>query len=164
MFNPSDIALIVVVALMVCGIAYIHSPIAKSIIYMLPMPFTAAFVSTGGQVNATNLAGIVLLTIITWLAWFLYVKKKVNIVLADFICVAFYCLAGMGITYIIPRDGESGIIAYWLVALVIVVSSVFLMKLKPVTEDGHKSPLPVYLKIPGVILICLLAIALKTHI
>ena len=57
-FHTAEIAMMVIVTVQVLVIAYLQSPRVKSMVYMLPIPFSTALVTTGRGIDATHLVGM----------------------------------------------------------------------------------------------------------
>ena len=60
-----DLVLVVVVSIQATILAYLHHPLWKGFMLLLPMPFTVAFLALGRPVDATNILGLVTLLIYT---------------------------------------------------------------------------------------------------
>jgi hypothetical protein len=150
-FGPADFALIGVVTGMATAMAYVHSPRAKSVIFCLPLPFTAAVISSGQPVDLTHLAGMVLVLLFPWLVWLLHIRLRVHILVADFAAVGAFLALGFLLAKLLPRGGgtqENLWFAGGSVAIVLVCSAMLLVPARD--EPGHRSALPVYVKAPAV--------------
>ena len=67
----------------------------KALIYSLPIPITIALIATDGVINTTNVIGLFLICLFLWSVFF-FVKRGINIYVADVIAVAMY----IGIGYV----------------------------------------------------------------
>jgi hypothetical protein len=163
----ADIVLILVVTFMSVGMAYVHSPRAKSLLYMLPFPFSVALISTGRGLDVTHVLGMLAVWGFPWVVYVLHRKLGLNILFADIAAIVIHtgislCLAGL-----LPVQGEMrwGIgEASWfnLLCLFILITGGLSLRFVPHREeDGHKSPLPPWVKGPIVLAIISLLILNK---
>ena len=156
--SPADIALVLVVTAQAALMAYVHSPRLKALIYTLPLPFTAATLSVGKPVDATNVWGWAALFAYVWLARFLYLRCRVPILAAIVGSAVTYVLLGWAIARSVgPSDW-----AFWLAAGAVWCAALALaMVLPPREEPGHRSALPIWAKLPPILVIVLLMVLLK---
>ncbi|HOX07903.1 MAG TPA: hypothetical protein PK280_16000 [Planctomycetota bacterium] len=151
-FTPADFALIGVVTAMATAMAYVHSPRAKSVVFCLPLPFTAAVISSGQSVDLTHLVGLLLVLLFPWLVWLLHVRMRVNIFVADLIGVGAFLALGFLFARLLPRGGqEREALLFAGGCVVLTVLSAAGLLLPPRIEPGHRSALPVYFKVPAVV-------------
>ncbi len=159
--GPADLALVAVVTAMATAMAYLRSPRAKSVAFCLPLPFTAAVVSSGQPVGLTHLAGLALVTAFPWLVWLLHARRGLNIVAAAGVAVAAYLGAGFLFARLLPGGGAVEAGAFWAGLGVLLLAALALLALPGRAEPGHKSAMPVYLKVPAVAAIVLGIVAVK---
>ena len=163
-FGLADLALVLVVTFLAVGTAYFPSPRAKSICFSIPLPFSAALISSGQSVDATNAIGFLAIWAFVWLAWFLYTKKIWPILLAELAALLFY----LSISYIVPfyvgHEGLIESICFWSAwGLMIPVSLAMIVLLPAKHESHHKSPLPVPLKTLLIFMMVLFVVLAKSH-
>lgn len=145
----ADIALLGVVTGLVTCIAYVRAPRIKSLIYMLPMVFSTATVSTGNGVDASHVVGMTGCWVFLWLVWYLHARRGVHIVVADIVAIAAFGLYSAILLPLIPREGAGeqwwfwgGVLFNW------VVMGLFYWRVPPRVEPGHRCPMPAYVKMP----------------
>lgn len=160
-FTIADFALIAVVTLMATAMAYVHSPRAKSVVFCLPLPFTAAVVSSGQSVDLTHLAGMAMVLVFPWLVWLLHVRWKMNIIVADLLALGAYLAGGFALARVLPRGGQGDELWFAAVAVGMTLASAALLLLPPRAEPGHKSGMPIYFKVPAIMAIVSLIIMAK---
>jgi hypothetical protein len=159
--SPWDVALIVGVSLHATTIAYLHDPRWKALVLTLPVPFTLASLSVGLRVDATNVAALVLLMGYTCGVYLLHGRWRAPIVPAIVLCAAGYCGLAALLAPRLPR-GEA---AFWaLAAAVFVAAAAAYRAMPPREEPGHRSPMPVYLKLPLVATVILVLVIIKQYL
>ena len=160
-FGAADLALIGVVTGMATAMAYVHSPRAKSVVFCLPLPFTAAVISSGQPVDLTHLVGLLLVLLFPWLVWLLHVRLRVNIFAADLAAVGAFLGLGFLCARILPRPEarEDLLFAGGCVALALFSAAMLLLPAR--AEPGHRSALPVYFKVPAIMAIVAAVILAK---
>ena len=160
-FGLWDILLLVVVSLMATAIAYIHNAHAKALLLMLPIPFSLASLSLGRPVDITNVLGLLLLYAFAQGARILYLKRSVNIVAAIAVSAAAYCLAGWGLALVVPK----GAAAFWVAAAMVLATGVAVhFAFHDVDEPGHRSALPIWLKLPVILLVVAALVLIKNSL
>lgn len=143
-FTFQDIALIAVVSAQSTVLAYLHNPKWKAFLLTIPLPGTFAILSVGQPIDITNIAGLVLLLFYTHGVRILNWRFKIPIVFAIAISAVAYCLIGVFLAKILPRTE----MAFWVMsAFVLVMALLFDRLLPPRNEPGHRSQLPVGLKL-----------------
>ena len=160
-FHTAEIAMMVIVTVQVLIIAYLQSPRAKSMVYMLPIPVSTALGTTGRGIDATHLVGMAAVWAFMWLAWLLHSRWGLHIVLADACSAIFYCLVSLACAKTIPVDSGLGSGLYWACALVLLVGSAAALLLPCPVEPGHRSSMPVALK--AVLVLILIALLLSAR-
>ena len=155
---PADIALIVIVTSMAAGIAYLHDPRLKALLYTIPLPFLAARYASGVPVDATHVLGV--FTTLAFLSLTLLGLRRFRlpIAVAEGIGIAVFC----GIGFAVGRWVPSSDAAFW-VAVAVVVPALLALRLflKPVHEPGHRTQMPVWIKVPLILLIVVLVVWAK---
>jgi hypothetical protein len=161
----ADLVLVLVVTFLAVGTAYLPSPRAKSICFSIPLPFSAALVSSGQPVDATHAMGFLAMWAFVWIAWYLYTRRAWPILLAEAAALLIFC----GVSYWVPLYvGQSGPVesmGFWGAwAIMILVSGAMIVLLPARRESNHRSPLPVLLKTLLVLLIVFSVVAAKSHL
>jgi hypothetical protein len=157
-FGFWDILLIAVVSLQATVLAYVYHPKWKAFMLSLPIPFTVAVLAVNRPIDATNVLGMTLLLFFTHGVRVLYTGLRVPIVLSIIAAAGSYCLIGTLLATVVPQ-GET---AFWLSCAVTLVLAVVLLRVLPYREEpGHRTPLPVWLKLPLIIGVIMFLLLLK---
>ena len=159
-FTGWDVGLLIAVSLMGTAVAYLHHPKWKSLILALPIPFTLACLSLGPSVNigATHIAGSFCLLLYTYGVWLLYVKAGLPIVAAIGISAGGYAVLGLLFGRAIP-DSET---AFWIAAVAMYVLARVAVRLTPHREEpGHRTSLPLWVKLPIIVGVVLMLVVCK---
>jgi len=160
-FTGWDVLLIVAVAVHATALAYVPQPRWKAFLLTLPVPFTLASLSLGLSVSASNVLGLLLLFGYAVGVYALHSRLRVPIVAAIVLCAAGYCLAASALA---PRL-SGGDAAFWISAAAVCVFAVVLLRLMPHRDEpSHRSPLPVYLKLPLIALVIVALVIIKKHL
>jgi len=153
-----DIALVSGVSVQATLIAYVYRPRWKALLYSLPLPFTLATMALGRRAGVTNASGLLLLLGYGYGVYWLHRGVRVHIVLAIAAAAAAYCAMGVALAPVLP-DTDA---AFWVAcAAVVAVGLAFFLAVPHREEPGHKTPLPVWVKLPVVALVILGLIAMK---
>ena len=156
--GPWDWALLAVVSTQATALAYLYHPKWKALLYSVPFPFTLASLALGQRVGITNVAGLPLLLVYAWGVRLLHVRLRVPIVWAIVASVLLYCGVAVSLVGVLPR-GEA---AFWVACgVMIVVGAGFYIAIPHREEPGHRTPLPVWIKLPAVACVILGLIAAK---
>jgi len=140
-----DVALLVVVSAQATVIAYLHRPAWKVLVLSLPLPFTLASLALGRPIGVTHVAGGALLLAFPHAVRLLHVRANVPIVPAISVSAVAYGLAATALVAVLP----TGPAAFWTVAAVVVaVAAAAALATRHHEERGHRSPLPVWIKLP----------------
>jgi hypothetical protein len=156
-FTGWDWLLLVAVSLMGTTLAYLHHPKWKALILSLPIPFTLASLSLGRNVDATNMLGLLFLVVYTNGVRLLYLRLKLPILIAILLSGGVYAGLAAFLAPFIPRTE----LFFWITSGVVFLSAIGLLKLMPHRDEpGHRTPLPIWIKLPiiaGVILLLVIA-------
>lgn len=156
-FTRWDIMLLVAVSLMGTTLAYLHHPKWKALVLSLPIPFTLANLSLGINVDATHMLGLLFLVVYTNGVRLLYLRAKLPILLAILLSAGAYAALATTLAPFIPKTEW----AFWAAAVVTLLCARVLLRLMPHRDEpGHRTPLPVWIKLPiivGVILLLIIA-------
>jgi hypothetical protein len=153
-----DLGLVIVVSLQATLLAYLPRPQWKANLLTLPIPFTVATLAVGQRPNITHVLGLVLLFSYTQAVRLLYTRLRLPIIFSILLAAVGYCVvAGLLVPWL-PR-GEA---AFWLSSLAVLALAVGLFRAMPGrAEPAYRSALPVWLKLPIVVVITLTLVFLK---
>ncbi len=154
-----DAVLVVGVGIQVTVLAYVYDPRWKAFVYSLPVPFTFATLAVGRPVDATNaLAVPLLLLYINGVRW-LHTRLRVPIIPSIVIAAGGYCTVGALAAPLVSPCSET---AFWSAAGLNLVLGWLIFKLTPPrAEEGHRSPLPIPVKLAAVTAVILGLMMLK---
>ena len=156
-----DIALIVGVSVMGTCVAYLRNPQHKAFMLMLPIPFSFATLSLGRPIDATNVVGIAVLFGFSAGVWALHARLRWPIVPVILLCGVGYCVVGSVLAALLP----TGDAAFWLSVAGVFTASVLLIRLLPHREEPHhRTPLPIWIKLPAIALVILGIVAVKQQL
>ena len=146
-FGFWDVALVAAVSLQATSMAYLHHPKWKAVALTLPIPFTVATLALGERVDATNAVGLIFFLLFAHGVRVLHYSARLPIVAAIVISAVGYCVAGTGLAQVLPK----GALAFWSgIAAALCVALVFFFATRRRSEPGHRSALPVWIKLPAV--------------
>lgn len=151
-----DLVLIAVVSLQVAAVAYVHAARWKAMLLCLPFPFTFVALGLGRPIDVTNLLGLATFFLYVHAVRLLHQQLRVPIVPAIGASLAGYCLIGWVAAPLLP----SGPVSFWTTAVLLAAGALFLHRRLPSRpEPGHRTPLPVWLKLPAIVaVVCLLLV------
>ncbi|MHB9110193.1 MAG: hypothetical protein ACYDCO_24335 [Armatimonadota bacterium] len=156
-----DIALLVAVSVMGTVLAYLYHPQWKAVMLTLPIPFSMAFLSVGQKIDVTNIAGLLVLLAFTHAVRILYYNYNVRIFITIAVSAVGYCLAGTLLAWLLPKTD----IAFWIVFALVVLTGIAFYILQPIREDrGHRTTMPVWLKLPVMAGVVLMLILIKNSL
>jgi len=150
-----DVLLMTVIVLMILGVAYLKHPRWKAFIMLLPFPSTLATLSIGKPVDVSFLLGLPLLMFFFWFIHFLYDKMHINIIVAITISATVYVITGI---IVLPFLPASQLIFPITFSLIVSAGVVLCKFLPPSKEPGYKTTLPMYIKIPIIIIVVFLLV------
>ena len=160
-----DIALLIAVSGMGTVLAYLYHPQWKAVMLTLPIPFSMAFLSLETPINVTNVAGLLVLLAFTHAVRILYYNYNVRIVITIAVAAIGYCLVGTLLASILPTEKHIGELAFWIVFGLVVLTGIAFYILQPIREDrGHRTTMPVWLKLPVMFGVVLILIVLKNSL
>jgi len=160
-FSSWDIVLIAVVSAQSTLLAYLHSPRWKALLLNLPLPFTVAVLSVGQPIDVTNIAGFLLLFVYTHSVRILNWRFGIPVVAAIVISALGYCVLGTALSAILPKTET----AFWVACAVVLATAIlFNRKLLPRDEPGHRSSLPVGVKLVVIVCVITTLVVLKKHL
>ena len=156
--SPWDLVLVVVATAMGTFIAYLEQPRWKAFLLALPLPFSIASLSLGEPMGPSHVLGLLTLALFIHQVRWLHVGLKLPIVPSIALSAATY----IGIGSLLNRILPSTPLVYWLsFALVIAVGVLLVALLPPRAEPGHRSPLPLPVKILAIVGVVGLLVTLK---
>lgn len=158
-FGLWDLVLLVIVSIEATIVAYLYDARWKAFILCLPIPFTVASLALGKQVGTLNVLGLINLFIYTHLVRILHRRFRVSIFVSILISAAVYCFLGAAAAKLVP----SGDLWFWGSCIfVIVFAAGFYTNLPDIDEPGHRSSLPVFVKLPLVTLLVWFLVIMKS--
>lgn len=159
--TPIDLVLAAIVSAMVAAIAYVRDPVYKSLIYIAPFPTVAVILMTGLPVDASHLVGAVLLPSFIWAVRALHVNLRWPILLADALPLLAYGPVGWLLTRALPETE----LFFWIVVVLLAAAGLLLNRVLPrPAEPGHRTTLPLYVKLPVTLVTVLLVMAAKNSL
>lgn len=160
-FTIQDIVLVAVVSAQSTLLAYLHNPKWKAFLLTIPLPCTFAILSVGRPIDVTNITGLLLLLFYTHGVRILNWQFKIPIVFAIAISAVAYCFIGTVLAEILPETEA----AFWVMsAFVLAIALLFDWILPPRDEPGHRSQLPVGLKLLIIVSVIVGLIVIKNRL
>lgn len=157
--GPWDVALVVGVSAHATIIAYLYRPKWKAFMLSLPVPFTLASMSLGHRVAISNVVAMAMLQVWALAVLLLYRRLRVPIVLSIALAAGAYCAAGSVLVGVLP----AGDAAFWCAAAgAWALGLVLFMSLPHREEPGHRSSLPVWVKLPVIVCVILFLVMMKS--
>jgi hypothetical protein len=151
-----DVVLVVVVSMQATILAYLHHPLWKGFMLLLPIPFTVAFLALGRPVDATNILGLVALLVYAHGVRILRNQIGIPIIPAIVLAAVSYGVIGGIVAQLVPATDSA--FAVSVVGSVILGGMLHLL-LPDKQEPGHRSPLPIPVKLAIIVgVICVLVI------
>lgn len=153
-----DVLLVLAVSVQATVLAYLYHPKWKALILSLPIPSTLAVLSLGSPINATNVLALVVLFIYTHGVRLLHQKLCLPIIPAIVLSALGYCLIGSVIVKILPDTD----VTFWIASAgVLCLAVLFYIILPHRDEPGHRSPLPIWIKLPIIVVVVLFLVIVK---
>lgn len=156
-----NLALITVVSLQCTVMAYVHHPKLKAFVYSLPFPFTFAVFVTGGTIEASNVLGLLVLLVYIHSVRLWYHRLQTGIWLAIALSALTYCLLGTSLFRLVPPTS----FAFWVSCGIVAVVALINLKIQPHRDEpGHRTPLPLYMKLPVIVAVVSLLVMARSHL
>jgi len=153
-----DILLLVVVSTQATALAYVYAPKWKAFILLLPFPFTLSTLAVGTGVDVTPVVGLILLLLFMHAVRLLYRRLGLPIISAIVLPAVGYCILGTLLARILPRTDSF----FWTAFACVYALGIVLVFSMPYREEpGHKTPLPVWNKLPIIVAVILMLILMK---
>jgi hypothetical protein len=152
--NFWDFALLGVVSLQVTAMAYLPRARWKALAMALPFPFTTIALSQGSTVNATHV--LALLGLLSYYHAVRLLHLRLPIVPAIFLGLSLYIGLSQVLLALVPS------LPFWpsVFGVASLACGLFLWQ-PPRNEPNHRTPLPVYFKLPAAAAIIALLLVLK---
>jgi len=159
MIGMWDILLIAAVSAQSTALAYSYRPQLKGFILMMPVPFFFANLALNQPVSVHHLAGQPLILIYLVVIYVLYTLLRANILLAIAASLVIYCGTARLLIHLLPTDMAW---LFWFFGVFdIILGVVLYFWLGHKHEEGHRTPLPLYIKLPCIIVIVLGIVIIK---
>ncbi|MBJ68132.1 MAG: hypothetical protein CME28_09010 [Gemmatimonadetes bacterium] len=139
--------------------AYLPHPRWKALTLALPFPFTTIALGQGQPINATHV--LALLVLIAYYHAIRLLHHRLSIVPSIGLGLGLYVLSSHMLLSIVPIQPASFPICIGIIGLLAIALFVWQ---PPRSEPHHRTPLPVYLKLPTVIAVVGLLIYLKSSL
>ncbi len=101
-FSLFNVIMALVIAVIIVVISILKNPMAKAIVYSLPIPITLALIASQKEVDESHIAGLFLLTGFLWLVNTLH-KRGVGILSSDILSTLTYVIIGYWTIKLIPH-------------------------------------------------------------
>jgi hypothetical protein len=157
-----DIALVLAVTLQVAAVAYLYQPRWKAFVLTLPIPFSLSVLALHQPVDATNVLGTLVLLLfangVRWLHYGAGLRIVPSIALMAIGCGAVAVLVQ---PHVPANDG------LWFdvsIGIVVIVALLVGLTSSHVEERGHRTPLPIYVKLPCIAMMVMLLVILKRQL
>lgn len=158
-FSPWTLALVAAVSIQATVLAYLHHPKAKAFLLALPVPSTLAMLALGQPVDATNVLALGLLLLYTHGVRCLHYGAGVAIVPAIVLSAVMYCAAAGAAARAVP----AGDATFWISeAAVLAISFAAFRAFPHRLEPGHRTSLPVWIKLPIIAAVILALVAARS--
>jgi hypothetical protein len=156
--GPLELLLVGVVSLQVTAIAYLRAPRWKALVLCLPFPFTVVALSLGRPIDATHVLGLVAILLYVHGVRFMYQGIRLPIVPAIVLSLAAYFLISLAAVHCLPAAPA----AFWVACPLTFFLGLYLyLRLPARAEPGHRTPLPVWVKLPVVAAVVFLLLTVK---
>ena len=160
-FSSWDVLLIVIVSLEAVLLAYISAPRWKAFFLSTPIPFSISFMSVGMPLDVTNVTAILLVFAYTHAVRILHYTVKLPILLSILISALGYSIFGSLLAKHMPRTE----LAFWIVVGIVVITAILGLRYTPDhVEPGHKTAIPLRIKIPLTVLLVVAIILAKNSL
>ena len=145
-----DIVLVLGVSLHCVVIAYLRSPFAKAAVLTLPIPFTLACLAVAKPIGASNAIGIPQALLFIWVVYVLHNRWRVPIIVAIVAAIIVTSVCACVLAQVIPSTN----VLFWLAIAANVIGAALLYRFTECRrEPPHRTPLPIWLKLPAIIVI-----------
>lgn len=156
-----DYLLVAIVSAQSLALAYMYQPRWKALMIAVPIPFTCATLALGHRIDATNVLGMLVLLIFVHGVRILHYNLRLPIVLSIAISAAGYCVIGTTIARVIPTDDLSFCLSC---AGMLILAGLVLLQHPHREEPGHRTSLPIWIKLPIIVCVVLFLIVIKNQL
>lgn len=156
-----DVLLAVLVSAQVAAVAYLYQPKWKALAFSFPIPFTFGTLALGQPLDATNVVGLMLVLAFMHAVRVLYQRLAVPIATAIATCALGYSLIGFGLAKILPSSNPT---FYLACGCAIAVATVMVRLPRHADEPGHRTSLPILIKLPIILVVVFVLIVVKHHL
>ena len=157
-FSGWDWALIGIVSAMTMLVAYLHNPLWKAMVLMVPIPFTVAVLSVGRPISSCNIISLILLLSFAHMVRIFHYTFRCPIIPVIAASALAYCLAGTILAHFLPDTPA----AFWIAfGVTLPITALTYGLTPPVDEKGYRTPLPLYIKMPIIIAVVVGLFTLK---
>jgi len=161
MFTTWDIVLIVVVSIQSTVLAYLPDPKWKAFMLSMPFPFTLAALAVAKPIDSSNVCGLILILVFFALVRWLHVILRVPIVLTIAISVAAYGVMALSLKPVLRNDD----VWFWGMAALTVATAIGVLKLMPPRDEPrYRTSLPVWIKLPLIVVLIVGLVLLKKNL
>ena len=158
MLGPFDVLLVIVVSLQVTVLAYVSQPRHKALALTLPFPFTVLTLSLAHPIGAPHLLGLPILFVYTHSVRLLHQRGLPIIPAIGIGGLLYILLASLG-SRLVPDTPA----VFWSSCLLLVAGALAAyLGLPHRSENPHRTPLPLWQKLPIVISLVLILVQLKS--
>jgi hypothetical protein len=159
--SAADLGLIVSVTAMACAVAYLRQPRLKAFLISIPLPFTLAMLASSRPVDITHVAALLNLMMFAHVVRWLYLSWR--IVIGASIVLAALAYVGLGL--LMTHTAPTHALAFWgALAATAVISAAVLAMMPPRVEPEHRTPLPLWLKLPMVLAMVVFLVLIKQQL
>jgi hypothetical protein len=156
--NEWDILLVAVVSLQATALAYLRAPRWKALAFTFPFPFTILALSMDRPLGAAHMLALSLVFVFIHCVRLVHQRAKVPILPAIALGVLVYASLGWFGARWLPDTAT----AFWAAsALVIGFGAIAYLKIPGRTEPGHRTLLPLWKKLPLIVLTVFFLVQLK---
>jgi hypothetical protein len=160
-FGFWDALLLIAVPIQATVMAYLHSPRWKAFMLTIPVPFSISYLALGRPIDAHQVIAMLLLLGYTHAVTLLHYRLGLPILPSITAAAVGYCAAGALLAPWVPGSETT----FWVSLVAVTAFAVVLYRLTPhVVEPGHRTPLPVWVKFPAIMLVIAAILAIKGYL
>lgn len=160
-FSWLDWMLVAVVSLQSTAMAYVYRPKWKALLSILPCAFTVAALSLGQPIDSTNVTALLLYGAFVFGLWFLFRQCRVPIIVTIALMIIVFCIAALGLARVLPKTNQ----AFWIMTgIVVLVAGILHWTIPHIEEEGDRSSLPIWVKLPIIVGVVVLILVLKQQL
>lgn len=145
------------VAAMATAVAYVSHPKWKAFIITLPVPFTFAVLSVGRPIGTDHALALVVLFAFAQSVRLLHDRLRLPIAASVLASAALYAVSAAAMVRSVPRTA----VAFWWSEAAVLSLAVVLLRFFPERREAeHRTPLPLWVKLPltAALVGCLIAL------